>query len=345
MWISLYSMCNIILRRQVRLNNIFKNGHKYTHQFCTNCMSRYIQGKLDDNFSDITCPATTCSRPLDPLSCCPILTYQLFNTWCDKLCEAAVSLVERVYCPNNECSELFLSECDDNPNRCECPSWDQPFCFECKVARHNGYSCAEIQEMRCDNDVALRALCKAKKWQRCPKCRHVVEHISGYNHIMCIGSEIGLLAQQHIWFNRLTQVKCAVKAVGLRYPLDWWMTIHSGLCKRTTAPACPSFRSMGGLHNVAKCVHSIIKEQKMILAVYVRFDNVLTLPDFVLLKGNFVNQDRETNHYKLLDCMYPIYTFDLPSMHVTHDKKCSVAYGVRLKTIKTKVEAGAYTIS
>ncbi|PWA41069.1 putative E3 ubiquitin-protein ligase RNF144A [Artemisia annua] len=132
--------CEICVE-QMRLNDIFKNGHKYTHQFCTNCMSRYIQ---------------------------------------------AVSLVERVYCPNNECSELFLSECDDNPNRCERPSWDQPFCFQCKVARHNGYSCAEIQEMRGDNDVALRALCKAKKWQRCPKCRHVVEHISGYNHIMCM---------------------------------------------------------------------------------------------------------------------------------------------------------------
>ncbi|GKB98985.1 probable E3 ubiquitin-protein ligase RNF217 [Tanacetum coccineum] len=148
-------MCEICVE-QVRLNSIFKNGHKCAHRFCTNCMSRYIQGKIDDNVSDITCPATTCSRPLDPLSCRPRLTYQLFNKWCDKLCEAAVSLVERVYCPNIECSELILSECDDNPKRCECPSCKQPFCFECQ-----------------------------KKWRRCPKCRHVVERVGGCNLIRC----------------------------------------------------------------------------------------------------------------------------------------------------------------
>ncbi|PWA71502.1 IBR domain, Zinc finger, RING/FYVE/PHD-type, E3 ubiquitin ligase RBR family [Artemisia annua] len=200
-------MCEICFE-QVRLNSILKNGHKCAHRFCTNCMSRYIQGKLDDNVSDITCPATTCSRPLDPLSCRPRLTYQLFNTWCDKLCEAAVSLVERVYCPNIECSELILSECDDNPKRCVCPSCDQPFCFECKVAWHDGSSCEKIQEMRGENDVAFRALCRAKKWQRCPACTNVVERSGGCNHMTCRFVLLPLSHTDNEYDTTWTQLEC-----------------------------------------------------------------------------------------------------------------------------------------
>ncbi|KAI3707645.1 hypothetical protein L6452_26272 [Arctium lappa] len=88
----------------------FKNNNNCIHPFCTDCLIKYIQAKLDDNVSDIKCPDMTCNHSLEPLSCRPKIARQLFDKWCDVLCESAVLKLDRVYCPNQECSELILNE-------------------------------------------------------------------------------------------------------------------------------------------------------------------------------------------------------------------------------------------
>ncbi|PWA58376.1 hypothetical protein CTI12_AA397620 [Artemisia annua] len=165
----------------------FKNSNRCIHPFCTDCMIKYIQVKLEDNVSDIKCPATTCDHSLDPLSCRPKLTHQLFNKWCDVLCESTVLEVDRVYCPNMECSGLILNECGEaregnNLKRCECPYCKQPFCFKCKVSWHVGYSCDETRDL---NDVAFRVISESEGWKRCPKCSHCIERTGGCHTITC----------------------------------------------------------------------------------------------------------------------------------------------------------------
>ncbi|KAI3745668.1 hypothetical protein L6452_08072 [Arctium lappa] len=167
-------------------NNKFKNSDKCIHPFCTDCMIRYIQVKLDDNVSDIKCPDPACNHSLEPLSCRPKIAHQLFDKWCDKLCESAVLNLDGVYCPNKYCSELIVNECGDGDlKRCLCPSCRKPFCFRCKVPWHSGYKCEEIGETMDENDVAFGVLSERNQWKRCPNCRHCVERFDGCSIVLC----------------------------------------------------------------------------------------------------------------------------------------------------------------
>ncbi|XP_024967277.1 probable E3 ubiquitin-protein ligase RNF217 [Cynara cardunculus var. scolymus] len=167
-------------------NTKFKNDHKCIHPFCTDCMIKYIQMKLDDNLSDIKCPAMACNHSLEPLSCRPKIARQLFDKWCDVLCESAVLKLDRVYCPNQDCSELIVNECGERDlKRCLCPNCMKPFCFWCKVPWHAGYMCEESGETRDENDVAFGVLAERKGWIRCPTCQHFVELADGCTIVRC----------------------------------------------------------------------------------------------------------------------------------------------------------------
>ncbi|PWA71451.1 hypothetical protein CTI12_AA276760 [Artemisia annua] len=157
--------CEICIEPLTLRNMKFKNSNRCVHPFCTDCMIKYIQVKLKDNVSDIKCPATTCDHSLDPLSCRPKISHQLFNKWCDVLCESTVLGVNRVYCPNKECSVLILDECGK--------AW------------HDGYTCEDSGVTRDENDVAFGVFVETKEWQRCPVCRHCVERFEGCDIISC----------------------------------------------------------------------------------------------------------------------------------------------------------------
>ncbi|KAI3692224.1 hypothetical protein L6452_32035 [Arctium lappa] len=195
-------------------NNKFKNNDKCIHPFCTDCMFKYIQAKLDDNVSDIKCPAMICNHSLEPLSCRPKIARQLFDKWCDVLCESAVLKLDRVYCPNQECSELILNQCgENNLKRCVCPNCKKPFCFWCKVPWHAGYRCEESGETRDENDVAFGVLSESKRWMRCPMCRHCVERVDGCKMVHCrCGTQFcyicGKEGGQHHMCNRYTAIFC-----------------------------------------------------------------------------------------------------------------------------------------
>lgn len=165
----------------------FNNNNKCVHPFCTDCIIKYIESKLDDNISNIKCPSLTCDHSIEPLSCRPKVAHQLFVKWCDVLCESAVLNFDRVYCPNRDCSALVVNECGGTGNlkRCVCPNCKKPFCFKCKVAWHAGYRCEESGEMRDVNDIAFGVLSERNQWMRCPVCRHCVELVKGCAIVRC----------------------------------------------------------------------------------------------------------------------------------------------------------------
>ncbi|KAI3797212.1 hypothetical protein L1987_32469 [Smallanthus sonchifolius] len=175
--------CEICIEPVTIPNNKFKNSNKCVHPFCTDCIIKYIQVKLEDNVSDIKCPATTCNHSLEPLSCRTKITHQLFDKWCDALCESKVLRVDRLYCPNRECLELILNECGDRSlKRCVSPDCKKPFCYTCKVPWHASSTC---EERRDENDVAFDVLYETNKWRKCPRCGHCIEHVSGCSTIRC----------------------------------------------------------------------------------------------------------------------------------------------------------------
>ncbi|XP_076909319.1 E3 ubiquitin-protein ligase RSL1-like [Bidens hawaiensis] len=175
--------CDICIK-PVTLTDKFINNDKCVHPFCTDCMIKYIQVKLENNVSKIKCPATTCKHSLEPLSCRPKIPRKLFDKWCEVLCNSMVLGVNRVYCPNRECSELILNECGDgNLTRCMCPNCKKPFCYMCKGPWHVGSICEENMD---ENNVAFDVLYTTNNWRMCPKCGHCIEHIGGCNIIHCI---------------------------------------------------------------------------------------------------------------------------------------------------------------
>ena len=79
--------------------------------------------------------------------------------------------------------------------KASCLNCQLEICMHCKVKWHGELTCDEYmalpEESRDPDDMALHALLKKSKWQRCPLCQAGVERTQGCNHIKCTcGGEI-----------------------------------------------------------------------------------------------------------------------------------------------------------
>ncbi|XP_074348941.1 E3 ubiquitin-protein ligase RSL1-like [Apium graveolens] len=169
----------------VSSNKLFKNQKKCAHPYCLDCITKYIDAKLDYGVSRIICPALNCDNYLDDVSCRPFISSQVFDKWCELLCESAVLEIDRCYCPYGDCSVLILNECGGTVKRSKCPKCKKLFCFSCQAVWHAGFRCEEARELRNSSDIAVGVLAEKKKWQRCPACHHCVERVSGCNYVTC----------------------------------------------------------------------------------------------------------------------------------------------------------------
>ncbi|KDP44274.1 hypothetical protein JCGZ_05741 [Jatropha curcas] len=163
----------------------FKNGGLCNHPFCLDCISKYIEVKVEGFTGNIECPGLNCGHPIDPLSCRPIISKPLFEKWSDLLCDSMVLRFERCYCPYQDCSALVLNECKYKLKKIKCPNCKKQFCFRCKIPWHAGYECNESGQLRDSNDILVGELIEEKKWTRCYNCGHSVERVSGCRDIKC----------------------------------------------------------------------------------------------------------------------------------------------------------------
>ncbi|KAL3539009.1 hypothetical protein ACH5RR_002375 [Cinchona calisaya] len=177
--------CQICIEPVTSPTEVFENIRCGPHPFCKDCMIKYIQAKLDDNVSEIPCPALNCSEKLDPHACRSLVGPQLFVKWCDSLCESAVMVFDHSYCPNRNCSAMIVNECGGDVKKATCPLCKRLFCFHCKLPWHAGFRCEESGELRDRNDRAFGVLAEQNKWMRCPRCRHFVERIEGCRIVRC----------------------------------------------------------------------------------------------------------------------------------------------------------------
>ncbi|CAH9113596.1 unnamed protein product [Cuscuta europaea] len=158
------------------------------HSYCSDCISKYVASKLQDNIWLINCPNPGCKGILEPPHCASILPRKVFDRWGDALCEALLSASEKFYCPFKDCSALLL---DDNHNvvHSKCPECRRLFCARCKVPWHSNIACSEFQKLHKDErereDIQLMNLAKGKQWKRCPNCRAYVERSVGCAFMIC----------------------------------------------------------------------------------------------------------------------------------------------------------------
>ncbi|KAL8503265.1 hypothetical protein ACS0TY_022123 [Phlomoides rotata] len=160
------------------------------HSYCTECITKYVASKLQDNITKITCPVSDCEGYIDWQQCRFILPKELLDRWGDALCEAVILGWERFYCPYKDCSALLIDDSEEEAVvQSECPSCNRLFCAACKVPWHTGVSCADFQKLNKDErgneDLMLLNLAKSNKWMRCPKCRIYVSRIDGCLFMRC----------------------------------------------------------------------------------------------------------------------------------------------------------------
>jgi hypothetical protein len=140
------------------------------HTYCGDCLKTLFQDSLKD---ETLFPPRCCNQPI------PIdnmrTTIHLPKTIIDQypLRKAEVESIDRTYCFH--CAVFILpAAISDNVATCACGA---DTCTLCKRARHPG---------RCRVDRAEReviALARAEGWQRCPRCRAMVELNFGCNHM------------------------------------------------------------------------------------------------------------------------------------------------------------------
>lgn len=170
----------------------FSTNDKFTHcknpsahNFCKECIAKYIQLKIELRKAKIQCPGLNCQQVLEPLACREIISESVFSKWCDNLCDDYVLGFERSHCPNRVCGEVVVNECGGAVKKSKCPNCREVFCFGCSAAWHPGLRCAENRSVREPNDILFLQLVERKAWINCPGCGHFVERIEGCNSIKC----------------------------------------------------------------------------------------------------------------------------------------------------------------
>ncbi|XP_058211578.1 uncharacterized protein LOC131323750 [Rhododendron vialii] len=145
-----------------------------THSYCSDCVTKYVSSKLDQNITQVCCPITDCNKGvLDPEHCRAILPPEVFDKWGSALRESAFVASKKFYCPYKDCSAFMIDD-DDGDGEGE--------------AIAQGIDCSEFQKLHEDErereDIMLMNLAKKKKWPRCPQCKAYIQKNGGCNIIL-----------------------------------------------------------------------------------------------------------------------------------------------------------------
>ncbi|KAL5995789.1 hypothetical protein ACLOJK_025859 [Asimina triloba] len=181
------SFCEICMEEKAG-QEMFENGD-CSHVHCSDCISRHIAAKIQENVAMVRCPGLECKGLLAPDLCRPLLPAQVMERWEAALAEAMVLGSQRLYCPFKDCSALLVVDDGGAVRESECPNCNRLFCAQCMVAWHPGVKCEEFWALNEDEkgreDLMVLELAKTKRWSRCPRCRYYVETTGGCPHMVC----------------------------------------------------------------------------------------------------------------------------------------------------------------
>ncbi|KAF9447652.1 hypothetical protein P691DRAFT_706431 [Macrolepiota fuliginosa MF-IS2] len=169
----------------------FDTLNRLTIQFEAPCGHIYCQGcgvNLVNSYTsqESQHPIRCCNIPIPNDVLRPILSASQYSDFLQKEKEYNTPVERRVYCPRIECKQfikigkiasyLYLT------GRMKCPACSSWICIKCKEFMHPGSRCGDDNV----NTVRFEALVKEKGWQRCKKCRRVVERTQGCLHMTCL---------------------------------------------------------------------------------------------------------------------------------------------------------------
>ncbi|KAJ5978194.1 hypothetical protein N7501_001536 [Penicillium viridicatum] len=142
-----------------------------SHIYCQGCVTHLLQNSLAD---ESLFPPRCCRLPLLLEASRGIIDADLWARFEEKKIEHGDK--HRTYCSDPDCSRYIL------PSHVRgtigtCRVCNRQTCTLCKKITHRG-ECV-------DDRIEVLKLGKAKGWQRCLDCSHLVELRSGCNHISC----------------------------------------------------------------------------------------------------------------------------------------------------------------
>ncbi|KAI3463505.1 hypothetical protein Pfo_020168 [Paulownia fortunei] len=159
------------------------------HLFCSICLSKHVEYKLQENIVLISCPDQDCKNIIEPGSLRSIISSDVIGRWEEVIAESTILASQKIQCPNEKCSEILVNDGDEGTiiTESECPWCHKLFCAKCKVPWHQGFDCQEFQRLDQNEkeEEKLRLLARENKWKKCPNCKVFVDKTEGCIHITC----------------------------------------------------------------------------------------------------------------------------------------------------------------
>ena len=141
------------------------------HGYCTECLSTLFETSMTD---ETLYPPRCCRNPIPIVQAKMILNPKLVRNFQEKCIE--LDTKDRTYCFDPRCSR-FIAPDRIGDDIATCAGCGKRTCATCKAAAHAG---------DCPHNEALQQLLHVADdagWQRCSKCRRVVELAFGCNHM------------------------------------------------------------------------------------------------------------------------------------------------------------------
>ncbi|CAO2653510.1 Nn.00g029210.m01.CDS01 [Neocucurbitaria sp. VM-36] len=143
------------------------------HAYCRSCLIDLFKTSLTDT---TLFPPRCCGVHIPLSACVPLCPPDLIEQYEEKQIEMAAS--DPLYCSNRFCAKFMKRE-DQVADIATCPVCKTKTCAICKNPSHKGV-CPEDTTVKLLMDVAGE-----NKWQRCHKCRTMVELLVGCYHMRC----------------------------------------------------------------------------------------------------------------------------------------------------------------
>ena len=150
------------------------------HYYCAKCIASLFETAAKD---ESRFPPKCCGKPISLDIAKRSLTSVQISRFKEKSIE--YSTPNRTYCSKEGCY-AFIEPAFIEGDTATCEKCSQKTCTDCKCKSHEG---------ECPEDVGLESLVKKaaeKGWQRCFKCKRMVERVSGCNHMRWVMSSTNL---------------------------------------------------------------------------------------------------------------------------------------------------------
>ncbi|KAK1758198.1 hypothetical protein QBC47DRAFT_134021 [Echria macrotheca] len=151
------------------------------HGHCDECLREYVRFSVRQLFFR---PAQCCRKDIRP----GLLRHVLLNSSDEMIAYRKLldefQAPDRVYCANAKCG-AFIPRALWHGKKASCRVCRVNTCINCN-GRFHFTACKEPVYRNIYADKAFQKLRKMMGWQRCPRCRRVIEKNQGCNHMSCV---------------------------------------------------------------------------------------------------------------------------------------------------------------